>query len=123
MVSASTSSLRATKVPNPFTKASPSKKTKPTEISDRLLSYVTFLFSKKQIIAKIFGSLEKTFYICSRNPPLYANYLGQAPFEGLYLNLKLWKRKRLLFMWMAIIFIMAYAKELRNGRRFIGSML
>ena len=32
---------------------------------------------KHKINVKRFGSFMKTPYLCSRNPPLYANYLGQ----------------------------------------------
>ena len=63
-----------------------------------------------------------TPYICSRNPARVRYTEAQASERGLYLNLKLWNRKKLLFMSTAIISIMVCAMEAKGGRRPIGSI-
>ena len=50
-----------------------------------------------------------TPYICSINPARVRYTEAQASERGLYLNLKLWNRKKLLFMSTAIISIMVCA--------------
>ena len=67
--------------------------------------------------------MKNTPYICTRNPARVRYTEAQASERGLYLNLKLWNRKKLLFMSMALhlitpLHIRATQSEfIRTGRQ------